>query len=188
MLYWNEKQLSTAPLKMPWVVIWCSIEMRNSVSCWQWCRTEVVIWCSIEMRNSDKSITGQRLMLWFDALLKWETVTTTPSGETECCDLMLYWNEKQWRERQRLRISSCDLMLYWNEKQFEARTRSAATCCDLMLYWNEKQWNESMSDIDLCCDLMLYWNEKQYFLKRWYLFFVVIWCSIEMRNSSRLWS
>ena len=112
-----------------------------------------------------ETVEGERDMssnkLWFDALLKWETVLSLPAASLASCDLMLYWNEKQYRRWYSVFSICCDLMLYWNEKQLSFRRARSSCSCDLMLYWNEKQWR-----VEIHCHR-----------------FVVIWCSIEMRNS-----
>ncbi len=207
MLYWNEKQLVHFKLRRVTVVIWCSIEMRNSDDLHRqrhpgvviWCSIEmrnsfraafragarVVIWCSIEMRNSIGASQNNCARLWFDALLKWETVRESPRVRSPGCDLMLYWNEKQYGQLQRRRLPSCDLMLYWNEKQYIECNESLITVviwcsiemrnskherrytphdsCDLMLYWNEKQfteWRPSLSNA-LWFDALLKWETVQ---------------------------
>ncbi len=139
MLYWNEKQFPPVACPSPpccdLMLYWNEKQCRPFGPFW----TEVVIWCSIEMRNSRGAFRRAFAPLWFDALLKWETVTLV----------------------ERVTTSSCDLMLYWNEKQYVARTEQEVVRCDLMLYWNEKQSESLRME---CAQ-------------------VVIWCSIEMRNS-----
>ncbi len=145
------------------VVIWCSIEMRNSLhSVWHMA-VWVVIWCSIEMRNSQDIIYAIDNLLWFDALLKWETVTRIWPTSKCRCDLMLYWNEKQLDVGRVDRRDRCDLMLYWNEKQSLRLARHGV----FVVIWCSIEMRNSVSDVtdNPGC--------------------VVIWCSIEMRNSTR---
>ena len=95
MLYWNEKQSSPRIGRERRVVIWCSIEMRNSAL---WPSTRPIqVWFDalLKWETGAKSSGEWGWSLWFDALLKWETVSWTDIGSESGCDLMLYWNEKQ---------------------------------------------------------------------------------------------
>ena len=144
------------------VVIWCSIEMRNSQVDHYASAKRVVIWCSIEMRNSSLLPVPSLVALWFDALLKWETVLSE----------FLKIAQQLW----------FDALLKW--ETVEVKTSETRLGCDLMLYWNEKQSFKALNQRQKSCDLMLYWNEKQYHQRRPRDCPVVIWCSIEMRNSN----
>ena len=227
MLYWNEKQYGRSGQKLFCVVIWCSIEMRNSERLEEWrsqelwfdallkwetvrqngdepdrgCdlmlywnekqylqdqewRNAVVIWCSIEMRNSFFRVWCVLLWLWFDALLKWETVLHLKFRTDGGCDLMLYWNEKQFTVCLLFKSNGCDLMLYWNEKQYTILSLAPNVRCDLMLYWNEKQFlalRTRANGVVIWCSIEM---RNSHFLPFPNMRNVVIWCSIEMRNSS----
>ena len=87
MLYWNEKQ---------------SRAVFRSLIC-------VVIWCFIEMRNNHKADAHDRQLLWFDALLKWETIYFATPTIKGGCDLMLYWNEKQYQQA----VAECRHVVIW---------------------------------------------------------------------------
>jgi len=139
MLYWNEKQSAKILQKPSTVVIWCSIEMRNSGSTRTVRQVVVVIWCSIEMRNSCMSVAGTVAVLWFDALLKWETVKNT-----ETLIQILLWFDAllKWETVLPLRSMSplwlwFDALLKW--ETVPAPSPELPSSCDLMLYWNEKQ-------------------------------------------------
>ena len=145
------------------VVIWCSIEMRNSASAAGHEAVPVVIWCSIEMRNS-------------------------ANGGAHRAHPVVIWCSIEMRNSlkvdERVLQSGCDLMLYWNEKQCDKVVKSKRIGCDLMLYWNEKQSRCDCVEglgVVIWCSIEMRNSALQGLHFR---FNVVIWCSIEMRNSS----
>ena len=185
MLYWNVKQSSCVAVARSSC---CDLMLYWNV---KQCRTHAtankraVIWCSIEMWNSKYYASRWFPVLWFDALLKCETVGVgVPIGALRC-DLMLYWNVKQYPLAKRRDRVGCDLMLYWNVKQLEKARGQSCACCDLMLYWNVKQsryqrlWRPY---VVIWCSIEM-WNSKKPPIGQ--RKDVVIWCSIEMWNSCR---
>ena len=160
MLYWNEKQFLIGKGSKCAVVIWCSIEMRNST----------------EWRPSISKA------LWFDALLKWETVGKKTLEQVAGCDLMLYWNEKQWQRGRgvgravviwcsiEMRNSAAstinlryrlwfDALLKWETVGRGILSAPSELWFDALLKWETVLLIRSISMSG--CDLMLYWNEKQ---------------------------
>ena len=224
---WNESQSILPDYIVRTVVIWCFIEMRNNGAPQQPHRRPVVIWCFIEMRNNNMCVKWLATELWFDALLKCETIATAEpkrlvllwfdallkcetivlkqfeSGES--CDLMLYWNVKQYQRKIKIRKIGCDLMLYWNVKQYgttNAGHNAVVIWCSIEMWNNGRHlslrklplWFDALLKCEtirgsstpgpFCCDLMLYWNVKQYILELPNDRMVVIWCSIEMWNNN----
>ena len=153
MLYWNEKHYKRDHAARHVVVIWCSIEMRNTLlpslylltQLWfdallKWetlaplaVVVDVRLWFDalLKWETLKQRLVVEAVGLWFDALLKWETLTRGASRARRGCDLMLYWNEKHSPLLRGFRPSRCDLMLYWNEKHYWA---------EIVLYCWAFQW------------------------------------------------
>ena len=80
--------------------------------------TSAMIWCSFEMWNNTIARSHQSMRLWFDALLKCETIPSVNNYYRHVLwfDALLKC-ETMWRRKRRSR-QSCDLMLFWNVKQY----------------------------------------------------------------------
>ena len=144
----------------------------------------MLIWCSFEMWNNHRAGWSRPGTLWFDALLKCETICVV----LLLAAALLWFDALLKCETIRCRRKTTTTAL-WFDALLKCETISSTpTCwpcgCDLMLFWNVKQYPRAQALPHARCDLMLFWNVKQSLLSFEYTLSVVIWCSFEMWNNS----
>ena len=136
------------------------------------------------MRNSLRRNHGRWYWLWFVAYLKWETVFTQIRISISCCDLMLIWNEKQWKEKISDEYQCCDLMLIWNEKQSDGVPAAQQPVVIWCLFEMRNSWPHHNHERGVVVIWCLFEMRNSRLAYRFRKGSVVIWCLFEMRNSA----